>query len=492
MESPLQILIIEDSEGDFLLIENYIKEGFESFKLVHVWRLSEAENAILQNRFDLIFLDLTLPDSFGKDSVLKILELAKHTPVIVLTGNSDLNFAIQSMQLGVQDYLNKDDISSTSIQKSIRYSIERNKIRLQLIDSDNRFRSIIEHSIDGFALINGDGVFQELSPYGNLIIGYDPLENAGHFRLDYLHPKDRRMVVATFLEAVKIPGSVKLLEFRYKQANDGYLWIESTFYNLLENPSVKAVVLNYREVTSRKEEEEKRKLLIQELTLTNNYLKQFGLIFSHNLRGPLTNLLSISDLLNNERVNEAQLKELHKAIRTSTFQLNDTLNDIIKVLLIREKRNTPLKKIALNDFLNAYIEKRKSIGDFLNCTIEIDLAKDNFIYFDKEFLDSILNNLFSNALKFASPERPLLIKIKSYKSRFNTVFEFSDNGIGFDIQMVKDRIFGLYQKFHDNIEGKGFGLYLIHSLVSSLGGSISCESSKDKGTNFKIIFKKQP
>ncbi len=489
MDTPLQILIIEDNEGDFLLIENHIKEVFQSFIVIHAWKLAEAEFLLSNNNFDIILLDLTLPDSVGKDSIINIIEMSNKTPVVVLTGNSDLNFAIQSMQLGVQDYLNKDEITSTSIEKSIKYSIERNKIKLQLINSDNRFRSIIEHSIDGFALISVKGILQELSPYGNSIIGYDTLENAGHFRIAFLHPHDRKKVINTFNEVIKIPGSVKLLEFRYKRSNTDYIWIESTFYNLLENPNVKAVVLNYREVTFRKEEEEKRMLLIHELTSTNNYLKQFGLIVSHNLRGPLTNLLSISDILNNEHLPISQLKELHKAIGTSVLLLNDTLNDIIKVHLTREKREVPLEIFNLKSFLEEYINENNSNFDFEKLDLFIELNDVSVLHFDTEFLECILSNLLSNAIKFASLKRKLIIRIDAFRSDNEVIFQFSDNGIGFDTNMVKNRIFGLYQKFHDTKEGKGFGLYLIHSLVTSLGGTISCNSIKDKGTTFTIVFK---
>lgn len=488
-KEALEILIVEDNEGDALLIQEYIKEVFSNSKLNHAWNLAEAEQLLNSFKFNIIFLDVSLPDSSGKESIMRVIDLATTTPVIVLTGYSDLSFAVESMQLGVQDYLNKENITAISLQKSITYCIERNRIKLQLIESDKRFQSIIENSIDGFALISAQGQIQELSPYGNSIIGYDPLENAGLFQMDFLHQEDRRKVLAVFFEVLSKPGSIKLLEFRYKRPDGGYRWMESTFYNLLENTAVKAIVLNYRDVTHRKKEEEERKLLIEQLTQTNDYLKQFGFIISHNLRAPLTNLLAISDLINPDQIPDEQTASLFKAVKISTAQLNDTLNDIIKVLIVREQKHRNLEFISLNEAWTSFLQLQKSQMTMPNCEIVIDFDNPSHIYFDKEYLESIFTNLFSNAIKFASPKRTLNINIRSYTLGTDTVIEFSDNGIGFNYQMVKERIFGLHQRFHDSLGGKGFGLYLIHSLVSSLGGSIRCESEVEKGTHFYIHFK---
>lgn len=488
-EEELEILIVEDNEGDALLIQEYIKDEFPNAQLSHAWNLAQAENLLHEHHYDLIFLDVSLPDSSGKDSIVRVVELANTTPVIVLTGYSDLSFAVESMQLGVQDYLNKENITASSLQKSITYSVERNRIRLQLIDSDKRFRSIIENSIDGFALISADGKIQELSPYGNSIIGFDPLENAGLFQMDFLHPEDRKMVLSIFFEVLSKPGSIKLLEFRYKRPDGSYRWMESTFYNLIDNTAVKAIVLNYRDVTLRKKEEDERKLLIEQLTQTNDYLKQFGFIISHNLRAPLTNLLAISDLINPDQMPDEQTATLLKAVKISTNQLNDTLNDIIKVLIVREQKQRNLEEISLTKAWSNFIGLQKSQIAIPDCEIITDFGNPSHIYFDKEYLDSIFGNLFSNAIKFASTKRPLRIRIRSFLSGTDTVIEFSDNGIGFNYQMVKERIFGLHQRFHDTLGGKGFGLYLIHSLVTSLGGSIRCESEVEKGTQFFIHFK---
>jgi signal transduction histidine kinase len=95
----------------------------------------------------------------------------------------------------------------------------------------------------------------------------------------------------------------------------------------------------------------------------------------------------------------------------------------------------------------------------------------------------------SNSIKFASSERKLKINLKTRIEGDYIILEFSDNGIGMDMDRVKDRIFGLYQRFHERSDSKGIGLYLIHSQVTALGGKISVSSKVNEGTTFYIKFK---
>ena len=99
-------------------------------------------------------------------------------------------------------------------------------------------------------------------------------------------------------------------------------------------------------------------------------------------------------------------------------------------------------------------------------------------------------NLITNSIKYAYPGRAPVINITTRKEdNSDTVLTFSDNGSGMNMDRVKHRIFGLYQRFHNNIDSKGIGLYLIHSQVTALGGTVIFSSEVGKGTTFTIRFK---
>ncbi len=123
------------------------------------------------------------------------------------------------------------------------------------------------------------------------------------------------------------------------------------------------------------------------------------------------------------------------------------------------------------------------------------IVKANFtcaekVCFDAVYLESIFVNLVTNAIKYAAPGRPLELNITSHNKGDTIQVVFEDNGIGMNMDMVKDKIFGLYQRFHNNPESKGIGLYLVRSQLTTLGGNIVMESCVDTGTAFTLTFKK--
>ncbi|MET3980972.1 signal transduction histidine kinase [Mucilaginibacter sp. UYP25] len=111
------------------------------------------------------------------------------------------------------------------------------------------------------------------------------------------------------------------------------------------------------------------------------------------------------------------------------------------------------------------------------------------IRFHKVYFESILLNLLTNALKYRSPSRPLYLQISTKTIKDKIELTFEDNGIGLDVNRHRERIFGFYQKFHDNSDSKGLGLYLVKSQMEELGGTVAIESEVDKGTRLILSFK---
>ena len=127
----VKILLVEDNKSDALLIEEMIHEtGIDSiddvrFELIHMESCRNAVNYLSENTVDVILLDLSLLDSMGLNTVKRIAEQEKNTPIIVLTGNEDETIASLALQNGVQDYLNKNTVNGMMLLRSIKYSIER-------------------------------------------------------------------------------------------------------------------------------------------------------------------------------------------------------------------------------------------------------------------------------------------------------------------------------------------------------------------------------
>jgi PAS domain S-box-containing protein len=247
-----------------------------------------------------------------------------------------------------------------------------------------------------------------------------------------------------------------------------------------------------RDVTDRKTKELEREQLIQELTQNNKELKQFSYITSHNMRSPITNLMGIFELLDVSSIKDENTLALFEAMKKTTFNLKETLDDLINILIIKENINLELQEVEFSGIYHKVIESVDSILQKSNAEIVFDFTKAEKVVFNSSYLESIFLNMITNSIKYAAPNRKPLIKIYTEKQEGKVKLIFEDNGIGMNLEKIKGRIFGLYQKFHNHPDSKGIGLYLVHSQVTALGGNIEVQSQENVGTKFIITFKKQP
>ncbi|MES2727812.1 MAG: PAS domain S-box protein [Bacteroidota bacterium] len=243
-----------------------------------------------------------------------------------------------------------------------------------------------------------------------------------------------------------------------------------------------------RDVTARKTSEEEKEHLLKELTQNNKELKQFSYITSHNMRAPLTNLLAIFDILDLSKITDMETKVLLDAMKTSTYHLNETLNDLIKILIIKENTNQDVEEIYFSDSVRAVTKSIDSLLKNAKASIKSNFSKAEKVNFNKSYLESIFLNLITNSIKYAHPDRRTQMSITTTTINNTIELVFTDNGLGFDNEKVKGKIFGLYQKFHNHPDSKGIGLYLVYSQVTSLGGNIKVSSKENEGTTFTITF----
>lgn len=141
------ILVVEDNPGDVVLITEYLNEEFLNPVIEHAATFNEAKNKLQNNHhFNIILLDLSLPDASGELLVTEIVYLAGHSPIIVLTGYSNKKFGIKTLALGISDYLLKDELTAAQLSKSITYSGERSRISNELKESEEKYRNLFSMS----------------------------------------------------------------------------------------------------------------------------------------------------------------------------------------------------------------------------------------------------------------------------------------------------------------------------------------------------------
>lgn len=367
---------------------------------------------------------------------------------------------------------------------------ERRRAMEELEKSELKFRSMVHNINDIITLVDENGFVLYSSPSLSAVLGYTPEEVNGLKVFALLHPDDYAHSKEVFKKILSTQGNSDIIEFRYRHKNGQFLIMESQGNNQLHNPAVNALILTTRDITKRQEKEEERKLLVYELLEKNADLKQFSYITSHNLRAPLTNLMAICNLLDTEGLSQEDTVMMINAFKLATAKLNETLNDLIKILIIKDGKGQELEEISFENVFSAVISSVSGVVEGAGTIINADFSAAPLVYFYKSYLESIFLNLLTNAIKYAHPERPPVIEIKTQEDKKFIILTFKDNGIGMTMSRVQNKIFGLYQRFHNKIDGKGIGLYLVHSQVTGLGGTITVDSKENEGTAFTIKFKK--
>lgn len=277
-----------------------------------------------------------------------------------------------------------------------------------------------------------------------------------------------------------------------KRKNDEEYWVNLTIIPITNKDNQHTHWISIqRDITEEKLKEKEREQLIKELTLNNSDLKQFSYITSHNLRAPLSNLTGLLNLLEDIDIQDKELKEIISGFERSTQQLNDTVNDLVNVIIIKDKPSIEREPIVIREVFENILNQLNFMITNLNPVIEIDVEKVTTLQVNKSYFESILLNLTTNALRYHEPSRQLKITFTARNQGKETQLCFKDNGLGIDLKRHKEKVFGLYQRFHDNPDSKGLGLYLVKSQVESMGGSIGIESEVGIGTTFTITFKNE-
>ncbi len=305
-----------------------------------------------------------------------------------------------------------------------------------------------------------------------------------------IHPEDKARVEKVNLEFLASKASSNTISYRVKAENGNWRWILS-FRKISardENDRPTNITGLHLDIDSIKRKEFELQELTKELLKKNGELEKFAYITSHNLRAPVVNLKSLTEMnAANDLPHELEI-EINNKIRQSVKQLDNTLNDLVEIVSSKSGEQVTKESLNLPTELEQAMTSIENQVQLSKAEIDTDFSEVENINFPKRYLTSILLNLLTNAIKYRSSERPLLIRVSTHIERDYTVLTFSDNGIGINMQKFGHKVFGLYQRFHNNIDGKGLGLYIIKSQVEAMDGKIEVESTENKGTTFKIHF----
>lgn len=271
-----------------------------------------------------------------------------------------------------------------------------------------------------------------------------------------------------------------------KHGNELHLFaIVSPLYHQGVRTGILAVSFD---ISDKKRVEQERDKLIAELTQRNQDLKEYGYTVSHSMRAPIANLAGLLSLLDKSKIADTETLEVIDGIGVSTNRLANVLNDLIETLSVKERTNIEKEKLT---FLETFNEVQSSLRALINeqavkLTVNFEDAPE--VLYHKPYLESLFYNLITNSIRFKQRDKNPQIEITSTKEGNKIVLIYKDNGLGFDLNRLKHKVFGLHQRFHKHAQGRGLGLYLIKTQLRVLKGKIELKSIPNQGSTFKITF----
>lgn len=253
------ILLVEDNPGDAMIIREMLKDTAYSTASFHAaGSMYEAQRAPIDRAsVAMVLVDLNLPDSDGLETLIGIRNTYGDSAIVVLTGLDDDHLATQLLREGAQSYLTKDEIDPRTLERTLRFSLERHAFIKHLREADRlitqrdvRFRKLIEHSSDLILLTNERGKVIYSSPAVRRIFRYGRDEDGMNvFRV--LHAEDMTRAQQWLQQALDQPGVPVPMTVRARTAEDRIIWLEGSIANLLALEGVRAIVANFKDVTER-------------------------------------------------------------------------------------------------------------------------------------------------------------------------------------------------------------------------------------------------
>ncbi|MCF0062657.1 PAS domain S-box protein [Dyadobacter chenwenxiniae] len=283
-------------------------------------------------------------------------------------------------------------------------------------------------------------------------------------------------------------NTIQHFEAYYERDN---IWFEVSAY-----PSASGLSIYFRDITSRKNSEVELKELNENLrTYTNELieskkgLEQFSYIVSHNLRAPVANIIGLAELLGQNIYPPEVKEEFLTGIIVNVKRLDNVILDLNTILQVKRDVSEKRESVDLCEMIDDIKLDLETTLKKEQVKIVTDFEAASQLFIIKSYLHSIFYNLIANSVKYRQPEVAPVIHIKSSQADDIVIISVLDNGLGIDLDKKGKQLFGLYKRFHQHVEGKGMGLFMVKTQVEMLGGKIYVNSAVDKGTEFRMEFR---
>ncbi len=348
-------------------------------------------------------------------------------------------------------------------------------------DNEKRFRALIENSSDAISLLDANGEMLYASPSNMRVLGYDPDDLVGRNCFELIHPDDVERIRRTLEEALAKPGLPLEVEARVLRKDGRWRWVAATSANLLEEPDVRAIVLNYRDISERKAAEEANQRNTDELARCNAALQAFAFAAAHDLREPLRTVGTFTEyLVQRTRVDETS-KEIAGFIVSGVKRMSVLLDDLLSFTKL--SISGPRNLVDLHEVVQRAVHNLAGVINESAAIIKVGPLP--AVEGSETHLVQLFQNLIANAIKYRSAAA-VEICVTAERVGRELLIKVTDTGIGIAPE-YQVQVFDLFKRLHNGeIPGTGMGLAICKKIVEGMGGKIWVESQVGHGSTFCI------
>jgi diguanylate cyclase len=366
---------------------------------------------------------------------------------------------------------------------------KRKKTDKIIIDSQQRIESLI-NTVDGIVWECDAKTleFTFISKKVEDILGYTSEEwiNTPNFWANHIYPKDKEISLKYCAEQTALKSN-HVFEYRMIAKDGSIVWLRDIVNVIIQNDEAKNLRGIMIDVTKNKQIEKDLNNSFNLVSEQNKRLLNFSYIVSHNLRSHTSNISSIVDLIDSSD-SEEEKEEMIQLLKSVSDSLNETMLNLNEIVHIQTNVDLVTEKLNLKQYLDNTLTILSDQIELKGINIISSIENNIEVNYNPAYLESILYNLISNAIRYSHLERHPTINIDCYVENKKTVLKVSDNGIGIDLNKNGHKIFGMYKKFSTHKDSKGIGLFITKNQIDAMGGNITVESEPNLGTTFKVYI----
>lgn len=303
--------------------------------------------------------------------------------------------------------------------------------------------------------------------------------------VSFFEPQYRPLLNEAIENAIKFCKPFDM-EAQFRSAKNNVIWVRAKGIPIIDDY---AQCVKIRGILQDVDVIKRKGLALQhslnQLNDQNKRLQNFAYIVSHNLRSHTGNLRFMVNLFE-ESDSDDEKTEVFAHIKSLSNSLTTTIEHLNEIVKIHTEIDKDKQMLDFEEVFKMVIGALKGNIESLGARIDYDFSKCPVISYVPAYLESILQNLLTNALKYRHPDRKPEITVRTVKDHSHIYLTFEDNGVGIDLERYGDKIFGMYKTFHQNSDARGIGLFITRNQVESMGGSIKVDSTVNVGTKFTI------